>query len=403
MDRDKVYNLIASELGKQGLREGDRTLSFSPASEQKVSPLLALCSARGISVRPRGEGAWCGVTEADPPDLFLELGLLRGVVDHDRLDLCATVKCGTTIFELNRALSAKRQWVAVDPPRKKVTSVGGMVALDLGGPRRLSCGETRDQLLGLRLVLGDGREIRAGGRAVKNVSGYDLTHAFAGSQGRWGVLLEATFKLRPLAESRAVFFRKDRKAAELLSLAAGIASSPLAPQAMVLLNWRRAASLPFAVGRGEWVLVCEVAGTRASLGKRAAELNGLAGGVEEVGEVVWEEIEDFPVLNGGGSVFKFLVSPSRLGRAAALLEGAGLELHVDPVGGLVIGAGEVERCRELDVMLARLAAEAGGAYQWLWPARPRPLGRIEKELCQLFDPKGILSPRTTNDKRRDHG
>jgi glycolate oxidase FAD binding subunit len=134
-----------------------------------------------------------------------DLAALARVVAHTPEDMTATVEAGCTLAAFQAQLARAGQWLPVDPPFPETTSIGALLAANLSGPRRFGHGTVRDYLLGIKVVLADGRLIKAGGQVVKNVAGYDLCKLFIGSRGSLGVIVEATFKLRPLpARERCV-------------------------------------------------------------------------------------------------------------------------------------------------------------------------------------------------------
>ncbi len=130
----------------------------------------------------------------------LDLRTLHRIIQHTPEDMTVTVEAGMTLAELQRQTAAFRQWLPLDPPHAKTTTISDLLLNDLSGPRRFGFGTVRDHLLGIAVIRGDGEIIRAGGQVVKNVAGYDLCKLFVGSHGTLGVLVEATFKLQPLPE-----------------------------------------------------------------------------------------------------------------------------------------------------------------------------------------------------------
>jgi FAD/FMN-containing dehydrogenase len=114
--------------------------------------------------------------------------------------MTVTVEAGITLAALQQKLSERGQWVPVDPPHADTLTVGALLAQNSSGPRRYGYGTIRDFLLGIKVVLADGRVIKAGGKVVKNVAGYDLCKLFVGSRGTMGAIVEATFKVLPRPE-----------------------------------------------------------------------------------------------------------------------------------------------------------------------------------------------------------
>jgi len=119
-------------------------------------------------------------------------------------DMTVTVEAGITLGTLQKELAKHRQWLPVDPPNAEATTIHDVLARDLSGPRRFGYGTIREYLIGMKVVLADGRIIKSGGKVVKNVAGYDLAKLFIGAQGTLGTIVEATFKLRPRPEMERV-------------------------------------------------------------------------------------------------------------------------------------------------------------------------------------------------------
>jgi FAD/FMN-containing dehydrogenase len=130
----------------------------------------------------------------------VDVGAFRRLVEHTAEDMTATVEAGMMLGDFQNELARRGQWLPVDPPNAGELSIGELLAADPSGPRRFGCGTVRDYLIGMTVALADGRFISSGGKVVKNVAGYDLAKLFIGSRGSLGVIIEATFKLRPLPE-----------------------------------------------------------------------------------------------------------------------------------------------------------------------------------------------------------
>ena len=174
--------------------------AVQPRSDVEVEEVLA--GAEGLGVAPIGGAT---MTELGMPleryDLALDLSGMDGVVAYEPDDFTITVEAGMPLAALQRRLAEHGQFVPLDHPEFERASVGGVIAVGRGGLRRRAFGYPRDWVIGMRMVLADGTPIKGGGRVVKNVSGYDLPKLFCGSLGTLGVIVEATFKLRPLPTS----------------------------------------------------------------------------------------------------------------------------------------------------------------------------------------------------------
>ena len=131
----------------------------------------------------------------------VNLDALNHVAEHTPEDMTVMVQAGITLAALQTELARHRQWLPLDPPGAEQLPIGELVNANASGPRRFGFGTVRDFLIGITVALADGRIVHSGGKVVKNVAGYDLAKLFIGGGGTLGVVLEATFKLRPLPEA----------------------------------------------------------------------------------------------------------------------------------------------------------------------------------------------------------
>src|SRR3989475_6019552 len=178
------------------------TLLCCPETPEQVAATLRLCSELDAAVTPWGGGA--GVRSGNLPrqvDAVLELSHLDRVIEHDHANLTATVQSGITLASLQQTLAPQNQFLPFDPPHAARSSVGGIVAANLNGPRRGCYGSVRDLVIGMKVTLVSGEQIKAGGKVVKNVAGYDMCKLFVGSLGTLGIITELTLRLGPLPES----------------------------------------------------------------------------------------------------------------------------------------------------------------------------------------------------------
>ena len=157
----------------------------------------------------RGEGLYpvAGGTALDfgfppiKPGLALDLRTIAGIVDHPARDLTVTVRAATSMSDLQKALAAEGQRLPVDVVER--ATLGGALATNRSGPRRLGFGTLRDYVIGIRFITDAGIEVKAGGRVVKNVAGYDLMKLQIGALGTLGIITEVTLKVSPRPEDRA--------------------------------------------------------------------------------------------------------------------------------------------------------------------------------------------------------
>jgi len=182
----------------------------SPGTTAEVSAILALCNRERVPVIARGMAS--GLAAATIPvdgGLILNLVRMNRILELDRANMMVTVEAGIITADLQAYVEKLGLFYPPDPSSIKHSTIGGNIACNAGGPRCLKYGITSDYVMGLEMVLADGRVFRTGGKAIKNVTGYDLTSLFIGSEGTLGVVTEATLRLIALPEAtrtaRAVF------------------------------------------------------------------------------------------------------------------------------------------------------------------------------------------------------
>lgn len=138
------------------------------------------------------------------PGFAVDTRGLNAVIEHAARDMTITVQAGITLAELAKALAAENQWLPIDVPNPETATLGGAVAANISGPRRLGHGTFRDYILGISVVTDDGVEVKGGGRVVKNVAGYDLMKLHTGALGTLGVITQVTLKVKPRPEATVV-------------------------------------------------------------------------------------------------------------------------------------------------------------------------------------------------------
>ena len=169
-------------------------------SQRLVEQVKAAHSSRSpLAIRGGGSRAFYGNPVTG--DTLSTTGH-TGIVEYQPSELVVTVRSGTLLSELENELAANRQMLAFEPPQHSPQStIGGVIACGLSGPRRVACGAARDFLLGATIINGRGEKLRFGGQVMKNVAGYDAARLMAGAQGTLGVLLTVSLKVLPLSES----------------------------------------------------------------------------------------------------------------------------------------------------------------------------------------------------------
>jgi glycolate oxidase len=194
-----------------------------PADTQQVAGIARLCNEHRVPLVPRGAGTgYSGGAVPTRGGAILSLERFNRILEIDEHDLVAIVEPGVVTGQLQEAVERVGLFYPPDPASLAESSIGGNIAENAGGPRGFKYGTTRNYVLGLEAVLPTGHIIRTGGRAVKNVAGYDLTALMVGSEGTLGVITQAILRLIPLppasATLRAAFADIDRAAAAVDAL-----------------------------------------------------------------------------------------------------------------------------------------------------------------------------------------
>lgn len=169
-----------------------------PASSEEVSRILVLANEHRFPVTPRGAGT--GLAGAAVPasgGLVLDMCRMNKILDIRIADRLTVLQPGVVYADLEKALAPHGFFFPPDPASSTVCTLGGNVATNAGGIRGAKYGVTRDYVMGLEVVLPDGRIMRIGSRCMKSASGYDLTRLFVGSEGTLGVITEITLKINP--------------------------------------------------------------------------------------------------------------------------------------------------------------------------------------------------------------
>lgn len=210
-----------------------------PKSEEEIQNILRYANDNGkkITVAGMGTKRGFGGLEAST-DLLLSLEKYQGIIEHTVGDMTLTVKAGTRFKELQEYLKEHQQMISLDPSWPENATIGGIIAANESGPKRLGYGSARDLVIGLKIVYPNGEVIRSGGKVVKNVAGYDMNKLFIGSMGTLGVISEITVKLRPLPkyESLVLLAFPDGSLEEIRSFAINLLDSMMEPISLELLS-----------------------------------------------------------------------------------------------------------------------------------------------------------------------
>jgi glycolate oxidase len=241
-----------------------------PTTTEQVQAIVALCRRQGVPIVPRGSGTGLiGGAMARHGGVMVGLNRMDHILDVDLPNRCATVQPGVINLSLSRAVAERGWFFAPDPSSQMVSSIGGNVATNAGGPHCLKYGITTNHVLGLELVTGAGEVLRLGGK-VADRPGYDLTGVAVGSEGTFALVTAVTVRLLHVPEAvKTVLasFATPVEASETVSdiIAAGIIPAALEMLDAVIIRAINAGVAPvYPEGAGA-VLLIELDGPRAEV------------------------------------------------------------------------------------------------------------------------------------------
>jgi glycolate oxidase FAD binding subunit len=341
------------------------------------------------AIRIRGAGTWMNAGRPVGPATTFSIADHRGIVEYVPGDLTLTARAGTALADIAAATKAHDQWLPLDPWGGDEGTIGATVSTGTAGPHAHSMGLPRDAVLGLECLTGNGGVVRAGGRVVKNVAGFDLTRLMTGSWGTLGLITEVSVRLRARpAVTKTFCYSPNADAGELSALALKLRALPFVPLAGELLNDVLAKSL--GLGHNA-VMLLRVGGNARSVAAQQDVLRSL-GALEECSEDAWTRLREQP---SAAASWRLSGLPSDFGKtwSGAIMTVAGDSnalIHANPARGVV----RVLRANGSPTMPAgdmTLIVEALGESAW---ASHKPTGgeTLSTRIRNRFDPNGLMNP-----------
>lgn len=391
-------------------------LVVAPGSAEELAQTMAACNAARMAVVPWGGGTrqlW-GAPLAAEAFVAITTTRLKRVLNYEPDDLTISVEAGMTLAALDQVLAANGQMLPLDAPWAERSTLGGILATAVDGPRRLGYGTARDMLIGIRVVEATGRISKAGGMVVKNVSGFDMMKLYLGSLGTLALIVSANFKLLPRPRAASTVACRFAQPAAAFGLADALRESYLTPAAVEYLEgWSLETEAPTVT------LLVRAEGLPAAVERHVRDLALLA---ERAGatEVVrypspghsfdWGQICSLahPLEASAGELTLRLsclageLAPALAGlRELAARHGLALRVAARALSGMAYLrlAGELGALRAwhaaalaLQPQLAVIAAPpALVAELAVWGAAPANLALMQR-IKQEFDPERLLNP-----------
>jgi glycolate oxidase FAD binding subunit len=395
--------------------------SLRPRDTADLVDLVASAIDRGAALAPRGQATKRGFGRPVGPAHDLDLGQFTGIGLYEPDELVIGAGAATPMADLLTVMNQSRQHFAFEPPdlapfyghAAGAGTIGGAVACNLAGPRRIAAGAARDHFLGFTAVNGRAESFKAGSRVMKNVTGYDLPKLLAGSFGTLAVMTGVTLKVLPRPEKTRtvmVLGLDDAGAARCLSAALGssheVSGAAHLPAAV-------AAAMPVDMIRdaGTSATLVRVEGPGPSVTARAAALHGELAGFGRTEELhsarslaAWAALRDLRpfVERPDDEVWRLSVAPTAGAGVAAL---AAADLHWFDWGGGLVWLGWRTGASGRGAALRKLVAAAGGGHVTLMRAadatraaedvfgpQPAALAALTDRVKAAFDPRGVLNP-----------
>ena len=400
------------------------TLKVRDAKDVEQVVRAALASEQPLEIVGHGSKRLIGQPMAT--NALLDLSALNAVTAYEPNELIITVQAGAPLADVLSLIDSKNQQFAFEPMNTsqllgtpRIGTIGGMIGAGLAGPRRIKAGGARDHLLGAHAVSGFGDSFKAGGRVVKNVTGYDLCKLLAGSWGTLAVMTEVTLKVMPRPESeRTLVLRGLDDVAAVRAMTAALGSP---------FDVSGAAHVPnsaFRAGQGalaelgspqQAVTLLRLEGITASAAHRAAALAkvlspfGTAEIVEDAASAaIWSSVRDIKPFAAGGAlgtwpVWRIVCPPASGGALGqALARDTGGDVIYDWGGGLIWAA--LPPKADAQAALVRARVDAAGGHATLLRAsdevrrnvdvfHPQSggLAALGERVRHSFDPKNILN------------
>jgi glycolate oxidase FAD binding subunit len=400
------------------------TLKVRDAKDVEQLVRAALASEQPLEIV--GHGSKRGIGQPMATNALLDLSALNAVTSYEPNELIITVQAGAPLGDVKSLIDSKNQQFAFEPINTSlllgtpdIGTIGGMIGAGLAGPRRIKAGGARDHLLGAHAVSGFGDSFKAGGRVVKNVTGYDLCKLLAGSWGTLAVMTEVTLKVMPRAESERTLVLRglDDTAANRAMTAALGSPFDVSGAAHVPNSAFRAAqgALADLGSPGQALTLLRLEGITASAAHRAASLSEAlaAFGAAEIVEdatsaAIWSSVRDIAPFAANGAlgawpVWRIVCPPASGGALGqALARDTGGDVIYDWGGGLIWAALPPSGDARAGMLRSRVDAVGGHATLVrasevvrrnvdVFHPQAGGLASLSVRIRHSFDPKNILN------------
>jgi glycolate oxidase FAD binding subunit len=282
----------------------------TPGTIDEVSKVVAHANQQHLAIIPKGNGTKMEMGGIPKKmDIILSTSRVNRMTDRDCENLTLSAESGITLSEVQNSLGkvGKGYFIPLDPPFTDKATLGGIVATNSSGPKRLIYGTARDLIIGMKTVFPNGDVVISGGKTVKNVSGYDMCKLLIGSYGTLGILCEMTFKLLPLPEKEATLLLFFERLENADGIVRELRSSQLTPSSIEILNGLAVQKMKYSVSvppDGHYLVAIGLDGVAESIDRQVSEMSEMGkkhGTLEPVTldaakhQAFWVAIRDFSV------------------------------------------------------------------------------------------------------------
>ena len=380
---------------------------IAPVDEAGIIAAVQAARAAREPLAIEGQGSKRGMLRLVQAARSLSTRGLTGVTLYRPAELIISARAGTPLAEIEATLAEKGQQLIAESPylngvfgTSAPPSIGGVVAANLSGPRRITWGATRDHVMGLRFINGAGEAIRSGGRVLKNVTGLDLCKLLSGSYGTLGVITEVTLKVLPAPETSATLLIETPDLASAVAALSARLGSPFGVSA--------AAALPV---KDHVIAAVRLEDFAASVAYRMEKLRGVLGrlGTQRVMEdaesrAFWRGVREVEPLQAmpDEAIWRVSVRPSAGPQIASAASAIGGRVMLDWGGGLVWIAASPSSANHM--LISEAAHTQGGAAMLfrapeslrlavpVLPEEAAPLAKIGARVKEALDPGGLFNP-----------
>jgi glycolate oxidase FAD binding subunit len=403
--------------------------TVQPRDAKDVEAAVQWALAEGKTAEIVGHGSKRAIGRPAQTDLTLDLSALTGVTLYEPEELVLSAKAGTPLAEIEALLAANGQQLSFEPMDYGGIlggvagrgTIGGALAANVSGPRRIKAGAARDHFLGFYAVSGRGETFKSGGRVVKNVTGYDLCKLIAGSWGTLAAMTEVTIKVLPRPETEQTLLVRGLEPARAIEAMTSAMGSSCDVSGAAHLPAGVAVRVEAGVIAADAVTALRLEGFSPSVAERKRMLEALMKPFGELATLeapgsraLWTAVRDVAPFAADRSnrsprqdqqpLWRISTAPSRGAELAAMIASAAqAQMFYDWAGGLIWVA--LGACDDAGAALVRRAVAAAGGHATLIraPASARAaidvfapqdaaVAALTKRVKESFDPRGVLNP-----------